>query len=203
MLCCLTSMYGVFWTGATFEKNLFKSAHHRKRLMQLKSVVQININLKDFLQYFSTFASLKVLNKDFSLLWWYHLVEYRCFRRFSSHLKTWYFRNFSRRIWPLPGANFAKGNFVKDKDSRQAKCIFTRPRANAGGRVLNPARFVCFYFLLFGVTNRHSWDADARAVSEHVLLLLKSLFSGIINGELYAQNYGFGLRGRSVPPHVR
>ena len=49
---------------------------------------------------------------------------------FSSHLKTLYFRKFSSRIWPLPGANFANENFEKEKDSRQAKCIFVN-RSNS------------------------------------------------------------------------
>ena len=43
----------------------------QEKLMQLKSVVQININLTDFLQYFSTFASLDELDRNLSLFWWY------------------------------------------------------------------------------------------------------------------------------------
>ena len=92
--------------------------------MQLKSVVQININLTDFWQYFSTFSSLQELDRNLSLFWWYYLIEYRCVRRFSSHLKILYFRKFSSRIWPLPGASFTNENIVKEKDSRQATCTF-------------------------------------------------------------------------------
>ena len=37
--------------------------------------------------------------------------------------------------------------------------FITRPRPKAGGRVLNPARFVCLFvclFVFFGVANQHS-----------------------------------------------
>ena len=41
------------------------------------------------------------------------------------------------------------------------KALITRPRLKAGGRVLNPARFVCLFgFFFFGVANRYSLDAD-------------------------------------------
>ena len=73
--------------------------------------------------------------------------------------------------------------------------IITRPRPKAGGRVLNPPWFVLlfFYFFSFGVTNRHSRDADWSQVGHletligshavivfrsRALALAKSLFSG-------------------------
>ena len=43
---------GCFELVPLLKKKLFKSGHHRKRSMQLKSVVQININLTDFFAVF-------------------------------------------------------------------------------------------------------------------------------------------------------
>ena len=85
----------------------------------------MNINLTDYFAVFFYFCFLRRIGQEF-FFWWYYLVEQRCVRRFTSHLKTWYFRKFSSRIWRLPGANFMNEKFRKRRRFKASKMYFRK-----------------------------------------------------------------------------